>query len=136
MRCFFIFQYHFRKNIVSFFRSGHPVFCFDIQNGSTRTDRRRKDCRTNDRRWRHTAIFCPKSNDIDRDQLQGRYIQDQKITHFITCCTHSYRPLFFLRRSSSRSDSSSIAFSPAGVAAQPSPRTFASRFVAIDFLDG
>ena len=26
MRCFFIFQYHFRKNIVSFFRSGHPVF--------------------------------------------------------------------------------------------------------------
>ena len=43
---------------------------------------------------------------------------------------------FFLRRSSSRSASSSMAFSPAGVAAQPSPRIFASRFVAIDFLDG
>ena len=43
---------------------------------------------------------------------------------------------FFLRGSSSRSASSSMAFSPAGVAAQPSPRIFASRFVAIDFLDG
>ena len=73
------------------------------------------------------SVLAPISNDIYRDQLYRRNIDNEEGTHFISCNPFSlaFPSAFPSLLSSSRFPSSSMAFSPKGVAAQPRPRKLA-----------
>ena len=51
------------------------------------TDRSGSDCGTNDSGRMNAAVLLAVSDNIYRNQLQGRNIDDQKITHFVTGST-------------------------------------------------
>ena len=48
-----------------------------------RAHRRRRNPRPNDRRGIHAAVLRAVGDNIDRDQLQGRNVQDQESAHLI-----------------------------------------------------
>ena len=106
-----------------------PFHYLTIHHRRHRTHRRSHDCRPYDRRRVHAPILRPISDHIHRDQLQRRYIQYQKRTHFITgnalpCAFYKCWCMRILRflpsvctypgvpRSSSSFANSSIALSP------------------------
>ena len=61
-----------------------PIHELTIHHRCQRTHCRRCNRRPNDRRWIYTTVLAPIGNDIDRNQLQRRDIQDQECAHFIT----------------------------------------------------
>lgn len=112
--------------------SSPPPFQKTVRHPCQSAHRRRLPARAHDGRRAHAAVLAPVGDHIDGDQLKGRDIDDQKRTHFITGRSPSEGPrLFCLLRSSSKASSSSMAFSPAGVAAQPRPSILAIILVEI-----
>ena len=68
--------------LISFLLS---IFYFTIHNRRQRTHKRGHDRRSDNPGRIHTPILLPVSNHIHRNQLQRRYIQNQKRTHLVAC---------------------------------------------------
>lgn len=109
-----------------------PILHFTIHHRSQRTEKRRHNCRCNDRRRICASVLAPVRNHIYRNKLQRRNIKYKKSTHFIA--GFPYFSLFYILCIPSfllNFDNASIAFNPAGVHAHPSPKILAIILVEI-----